>query len=98
MVFSVGPDEFIIVGKDFGLTFNPVKPDEKKPNVDVVFMDEGIFVDGKWVTLRRLHGDEGTGGGDYGFGTGKPITAGTVRFSRQPGDAYSIIRFKMYRL
>jgi hypothetical protein len=97
LVFSLAPDEFIVVGKDFMLSFNPLKADEKKPFLDVEYMDEGTYVNGKWLTTRRLNGDEGTGGGDYGFGTGKPLKSGTLRFQRQPDDAYSIIRFKMYR-
>lgn len=97
LVFSIALDEFIVVGKDFMLSFNPLKADEKKPFFDVEYMDEGTFVNGKWMTTRRLNGDEGTGGGDYGFVTGKPMTSGTLRFQRQPDDTYSIIRFKMYR-
>jgi hypothetical protein len=34
----------------------------------VDYLDEGMFMNGKWVATRRLNGDEGTGGGDYGFG------------------------------
>jgi beta-galactosidase GanA len=97
LVFSIAPDEFIVVGKDFRLSFNPLKPDEQKPFIDVEYMDEGTFVDGNWLTTRRLNGDEGTGGGDYGFGSGNPIKAGTLKFQKQPDDAYSIVRFKMYR-
>ncbi len=97
LVFSIAPDEFIVVGKDFTLTFNLLKADEGKPFFDVEYMDEGIFVNGKWLATRRLNGDEGTGGGDYGFGSGKPPKYGILRFQRQPDDNYSIIRFKMYR-
>jgi beta-galactosidase GanA len=96
LVFCIGPDEYIAVGKDFMLTFNPLKADEKKPFIDVEYMDEGTFVNGKWVTTRRLNGDEGTGGGDYGFGTGNPIRSGSLRFQKQADDSYSIVRFKMY--
>jgi hypothetical protein len=97
LVFNIAPDEFIVVGKDFTLSFNLLKADEKKTFFDVEYMDEGTFVNGKWLTTRRLNGDEGTGGGDYGFGSGKPPRYGTLRFQRQPDDNYSIIRFKMYR-
>ena len=97
LVFSIGPDEFIVVGKDFRLSFNPLIPEAKKPFIDVEYMDEGTFADGKWMTTRRLNGDEGTGGGDYGFGSGNPMKAGTLNFQRQPDDNYSIVRFKMYR-
>lgn len=97
LVFSIAPDEFIVVGKDFMLSFDPLKPDEKRPFIDVEYMDEGTFVNGKWLTSRRLNGDEGTGGGDYGFGSGNPPKSGTMRFQRQLDDAYSIVRFKMYK-
>jgi len=97
LVFSIAQDEFIVVGKDFRLSFNPLKPDEKKPFIDVDYSDEGTFIDGKWLTTRRLNGDEGTGGGDYGFGSGNSLKSGNLRFQKQPDDAYSIIRFKMYR-
>jgi beta-galactosidase GanA len=95
LIFSIGPDEYIVVGKDFMLLFNPLKANEKKQFIDVEYMDEGTYINGKWVTTRRLNGDEGTGGGDYGFGfsTNK---AGNLRFQKQPDDAYSIVRFKMY--
>ncbi|MBN2665096.1 MAG: DUF5597 domain-containing protein [Bacteroidales bacterium] len=97
MIFSTGPDEFIVAGKNFRLTFVPVRPDPKRKFIDVEFMDEGTFVNGSWVTTRRLNGDEGTGGGDYGFGTGRSMTSGRLNFQPQPGDEYSIIRFRMYR-
>jgi len=97
IVFNIAQDEFIVVGKDFMLSFNPLKPDEKNPFIDVEYMDEGTFYGGKWITTRRLNGDEGTGGGDYGYGSGNPPKSGTLRFQRQPNDNYSIIRFKMYQ-
>ena len=97
IIINTGPDEFIVAGKNFRLTFDPLKPDPKKRFIDVEYMDEGTFKDGLWVTTRRLNGDEGTGGGDYGFGTGRSMTTGRLNFQPQPGDAFSIIRFKMYR-
>lgn len=97
IVFNTGPDEFIVAGRNFMLTFDPVKPDPLRKFIDVEFMDEGTFVDGRWITTRRLNGDEGTGGGDYGFGTGRSMTSGRLNFQPQPGDEYSIVRFKMYR-
>jgi hypothetical protein len=95
LIFRVGPDEYIVVGKDFMLSFTPLKANGNKPFIDVEYMDEGTYVNGKWITTRRLNGDEGTGGGDYGFGFDTNI-AGSLRFQRQPADAYSVLRFKMY--
>lgn len=97
IIFNTGPDEFVVAGKNFMLSFDPVRPDPERKFIDVEFMDEGTFADGRWVTTRRLNGDEGTGGGDYGFGTGRSMTSGRLNFQPQPGDEYSIIRFKMYR-
>jgi hypothetical protein len=95
LIVSIGPDEYIVVGKDFILSFTPLKANEKKQFIDVEYMDEGSYINGIWVTSRRLNGDEGTGGGDYGFGfsTNK---VGNFRFQKQADDAYSIVRFKMY--
>jgi len=94
LIINIAPDEFVIVGKDFNMTFSPLDPDGR--NLDVEYFDEGTFVNGKWVTTRRLNGDEGTGGGDYGFGFGNPLVA-SLRFQPSPSGDYSIVRFKIYR-
>jgi hypothetical protein len=85
IVFATGPDEFLVVGKDFRLTFTPLTKDAQKPKVDVEYSDEGSFVNGKWVRTRRLNGDEGRGGGDYGFGLVQ-TKPGISRF-QNPRDA-----------
>ena len=96
IIFSTGPDEFIVVGKDFSATFTPVKTDAQKPKIDIEYTDEGTFLNGKWITLRRLNGDEGTGGGDYGFGFNKGYSA-LLRFPLSSTGDYNIVKFKMYR-
>lgn len=96
IVFAMGPDEFLAVGKDYELTFTPVQANPQKPRVDVAYMDEGAFVDGKWTTIRRLNGDEGTGGGNIGSFAIKNTRAGTLRFQKNPGDEYSLVRIKFY--
>ena len=96
IVFATGTDEFLVVGKDFRLTFTPLQPDAQKPKVDVEYLDEGSFVAGKWVRTRRLNGDEGRGGGDYGFGFNKGY-AGLFIFQPSATGDYSIVKFKMYR-
>jgi Domain of unknown function (DUF5597) len=96
IVFAIGPDEFIVIGKDFGPKFTPLNMDSQKPKIDVEYMDEGTFLNNKWVATRRLNGDEGRGGGDYGFGfsNGK---AGFMPFQKQSNDEYSIVRIKFYK-
>jgi len=97
LVFAVGPDEFLAVGKDYELTFTPLNPDPQNPRVDVAYLDEGGFVDGKWLTRRRLNGDEGTGGGSIGSFAIKNTRTGTLRFQKNSADDYSIVRVKFYR-
>lgn len=94
--FATGQDEFIVVGKDFSATFTPVKADAQKTKIDIEYMDEGSFVNGKWVTTRRLNGDEGTGGGDYGFGFNKGFS-GMFKFQPSATGNYNIVKFKLYR-
>lgn len=96
IIIATAPDEFIIVGSDFSLTFTPLKPDISRPLLDVEYTDEGNFVNGKWTATRRLNGDEGTGGGDYGFGFGNNKAA-LMRFQKPANGDYSIVKFKIYR-
>ncbi|MBD0367610.1 MAG: DUF5597 domain-containing protein, partial [Flavisolibacter sp.] len=97
IVFAVGPDEFIAVGKDYELTFTPVNAEHQLSQIDVDFMEEGSFVNGKWVTTRRLNGDEGTGGGGIGVVAPKNTRVGALRFQKNPTDDYSIVRIKFFR-
>lgn len=96
IVFATAPDEFLVVGKDFRLTFTPLNPDAQKPKVDVEYSDEGSFINGKWIRTRRLNGDESRGGGDYGFGFNKGYSGLFIFQPSVTGD-YSIVKFKMYR-
>ena len=97
IVFTIAPDEFVAVGKDYQLTFTPLNSESQKSHLDVDFMDEGSFVNGKWVTVRRLNGDEGTGGGPIGSFAPKNTKVGTLRFQKNQMDDYSIVRIKFYR-
>jgi len=94
VLITTGKDEFIAIGKDYNLTFTPLQQDGK--SLDVEYFDEGTFVNDKWVTTRRLNGDEGTGGGDYGFGF-KIGNSASLKFQPSPTGNYSIVKFKMYR-
>lgn len=94
ILISTGEDEFIAIGKDFNFAFTPLQQDDK--TLDIDYLDEGTFVNDKWVTTRRLNGDEGTGGGDYGFGFKKGNSA-ALRFQPSPTGDYRIVRFKIYK-
>ncbi len=94
ILINTGKDEFIAIGNNYTLVFTPFQEDGRI--IDVDYLDEGTFVNGKWVITRRLNGDEGTGGGDYGFGY-KKGNYGMIRFQTSSTGDYSIVRFKMYR-
>ncbi len=57
LVIASGEDEFYILGRGLALTFN--RP-ANEPNDWVTYdLEEGNFLDGRWVPGRRLNGDEG---------------------------------------
>ena len=97
LVIALGPNEFLAIGKDYELTFTPEKSDPKKPQVDVDYLEEGSFVNDKWLVTRRLNGDEGTGGGSIGSFGLKNTKVGSLRFPKNARDEYSIVRIKFYR-
>jgi hypothetical protein len=55
LIIKTGNDEFICAGQGFDLFFIP-KDGSMRIGLDIV--DEGTFSDGKWVSERRLNGDE----------------------------------------
>ncbi len=67
---QTGPDEYLVAGRGLTVTFTPNTPGDA-PIVKVATVEEGVFVNGRWVAGRRLNGDEtlsGNGlrlGGDY---------------------------------
>jgi hypothetical protein len=55
LIINTGPQEFIVADKALDVFFIP-KDDSLRVAVDAV--DEGTFKDGKWISERRLNGDE----------------------------------------
>jgi hypothetical protein len=55
LIINVGPQEYIVVGKALDVFFTP-KDGSMRAAVNAV--DEGTFKDGKWISERRLNGDE----------------------------------------
>jgi hypothetical protein len=97
IIIANGPDEFIVIGKDLNIRLQPLHPDVNKPLYDVDFFEEGYFNNRKWVATRRLNGDEGTGGGDYGYGSGSNKMIPMIRLQLQKDNNYSLVRFKLSR-
>ena len=59
---ATGPDEYYVAGNDVSVTFSPNTPGP--PLAGMATVEEGTFVDGRWVPGRRLAGDD-AGQGDY---------------------------------
>ena len=53
---ATGPDEYYVAGKGVSLTFSPNTPGPEIDGLGTV--EEGVFVNGRWVPGRRLAGDE----------------------------------------
>jgi hypothetical protein len=64
LIFPSGPDEFLGAGKGFRVSFWPRSP---AVHVGIASVDEGTFVEGKWVAGRRLNGDENDQGKGWRF-------------------------------
>ena len=75
---ALGPDEYLAAGKGVTVSFLSNMPGPH--TVGLATVDEGAFVDGRWIPGRRLNGDE--------ILSGKGL--------RLPSDRYSIQRVKLY--
>ncbi len=69
LIVQIGPDEFIGAGTGFHVAFSPKTPGPR--TVGIGRVDEGTFVNGKWVPGRRLNGDEDEGGAHWRFAPGQ---------------------------
>ncbi len=65
LIMADGKDAFLGAGKGFKVTFKE-RP-ETGQHVGLGAIDEGTFVDGKWVAGRRLNGDENAQGESWRF-------------------------------
>jgi beta-galactosidase GanA len=82
LIINIGPQEFIVAGKALDVFFIP-KVDSFRVAVDAV--DEGTFKEGKWVSERRLNGDEVHASTSSGTGL------------KLPSHKVSIQRISLYR-
>jgi hypothetical protein len=76
---AVGRDEFVVAGSGVTVGFTPNSPGP--PCASFAQVDEGRFVDGRWIPRRRLNGDEIDNG----------------RHLRLDGDRFMIQWVKLYR-
>jgi hypothetical protein len=82
LIIKTGQQEFICAGKALDVFFIP-RDDSMRVAVDAV--DEGTFKDGKWISERRLNGDEVHASTWSGTGL------------RLPGHKVSIQKISLYR-
>jgi hypothetical protein len=61
VLISTGPDEYFMVGNNFSITFSSNTAGEQ---VGLGTVEEGNFVEGRWVPGRHLAGDD-TGQGEF---------------------------------
>src|SRR5271157_26286 len=62
ILIAAGPDEYFIAGSGVKVTFSSNTPETPLTGIGTV--EEGTFVNGRWVPGRQLAGDD-TGQGDY---------------------------------
>ena len=79
--FAIGPNEYILAGRGLSIRFHPETPGPAIVGLGTV--QEGRFVDGKWVFSRQLAGD------DTGQGTSLTL--------RGSGRGPGILRVTLYR-
>jgi len=65
LIIATGQDEFLGVGKGFRVLVTPRSPSPFK--LGFASIDEGTYVDGKWIPGRRLNGDENDQGNYWRF-------------------------------
>jgi hypothetical protein len=79
LFIQLGPDDYVIVGRSMSVYFESAT--DATQSVGLAVVDEGQYVDGRWVPGRRLNGDETPEWKALWF----------------PGDRYTIQKIKLYR-
>ena len=79
LFIQLGPDDFAIVGRNISVYFEAAT--DPAQSVGLATVEEGQYVDGRWVPGRRLNGDETPDWRALWF----------------PGGRYSIQKVKLYR-
>jgi hypothetical protein len=91
LVMAVGPDEYIVAGSDLQVAFAPATAGP--PIAGLASVEEGTFVDGRWVPGRILNGDEVMISYDMAANAAAHRTGTGLKFMTDP----SIQRVRLYR-
>ena len=92
LVMVNGKDEFTIAGTDLQINFYPLTLGPAYAEYET--LDEGKYVDGKWVAGRRLNGDDIMLNYHIADEAAAKRTGSVVRTL---GDVPQIIKVKLYR-
>ena len=79
LLIQLGPDDYVIVGRSMEVNFETAT--DASQSVGLATVEEGQYVNGRWVPGRRLNGDETPAWKALYFG----------------GDRYTIQKVKLYR-
>jgi len=79
LFIQLGPDDYVIVGRSMNVYFESAT--DPSQSVGLASVEEGQYVNGRWVPGRRLNGDEIPDWRALWF----------------PGDRYTIQKIKLYR-
>jgi hypothetical protein len=91
LVMAVGPDEYVVAGSDLQVAFSPATAGP--PVAGLASVEEGTFMDGRWVPGRTLNGDEVMISYDMSANAAAHRTGTGLKFSSDP----SIQRVRLYR-
>jgi hypothetical protein len=86
MIIQISEDEFIVSGNACNVGYESA--DSSKPNSQLLSVEEGKFVDGKWVKKRTLNGDE--------FGIKLPPNPYNIASDVYPDDI-SVLKIKLFK-
>ena len=92
LAIALGPDEYVVAGTDVQVTFSPNMPGALVAGL--LSVEEGTYVDGRWVAGRRLNGDEVQLRYDLSVAAQSNQSAAGLRFL---ADGPTIQRVKLYR-
>jgi hypothetical protein len=92
IVLAIGPDEYVVAGTDAQVTFAPQNSGEGIAGL--LSVEEGTYVNGRWIAGRRLNGDEVQFRYDLSAAAEVKQSGAGLRF---PGGGPTIQRVKLYR-
>ena len=87
LFINTGPDEYYAAGNSASVTFAPNSPGPEHAGLGTV--EEGTFVNGRWIPSRQLAGDE--------TGQGQQLSLRSSPADRIPDRYAGIQRFTLYR-